>query len=248
MDNSSLNKLPTELRNNIYQLVLHDQRGITISVQQVSIYKNKLRIDLSDATANRLAITTTSKQIRAESLAIFYLCNSFFIRANVFDWWRQKNPMALQLSSLVQWLKVAGREVDRSQLEVVVHIGIWNMPRTILNPEHVGAQLKFLSHVLLPVCPSIKLRMRIVWDRDTLGADHDLRTSFEVDLPVASTSDCVRSIETTTTQVRADSTGGARQAGAGAASWRSFSRLSMCQYNLRVVAGMQGRIHYEHVT
>ena len=70
MDSSLLGKLPRELRDGVYVLVLH-------APNDIHIYDEDGQPSLGDALRihKPLALTTTCKQIRGESLPLFYAVN-----------------------------------------------------------------------------------------------------------------------------------------------------------------------------
>lgn len=71
MENSPFNELSAELRIAIYELVLVDDRVVNISISNEPL-------EAPSNPKNRLALTETCKQMRAETMPIFLGCNGFF--------------------------------------------------------------------------------------------------------------------------------------------------------------------------
>ncbi|GIZ47088.1 hypothetical protein CKM354_001018900 [Cercospora kikuchii] len=79
MENSSLNKLSAELRNEIYELVLAQDKPLVICSEHPN----------PDSTAIQPPLTRVCRQIRAEALELFYYCNTFVIEmisSRLWDW------------------------------------------------------------------------------------------------------------------------------------------------------------------
>jgi len=80
MESSSLNKLPPELRNSIYELALCPAEDITFSM----LGDSRLMSNPSP-TQRVLALTATCKQIRDECLLMFYAQNEFHVTMDLCD-------------------------------------------------------------------------------------------------------------------------------------------------------------------
>ena len=78
MNDSPLNRLPAELRNNSYELVLTKRCRVIIDHESV---RRNAKLKAPNLIANALALTRTCKQIHAESAAIFYARNELTILA-----------------------------------------------------------------------------------------------------------------------------------------------------------------------
>lgn len=79
MENSSLNRLSAELRNEIYELVLAQDKPLVICSEHPN----------PDSTAVQPPLTRVCRQIRAEALELFYYCNTFVIEmisSRLWDW------------------------------------------------------------------------------------------------------------------------------------------------------------------
>jgi hypothetical protein len=74
MEECPLNRLPGELRNRIYELALFQSSGITVFVSGVRPHLFK-----PTETKNILSLTETCKELRHESLPIFYQVNKFVL-------------------------------------------------------------------------------------------------------------------------------------------------------------------------
>ncbi|KAK3708537.1 hypothetical protein LTR37_011432 [Vermiconidia calcicola] len=80
MESSPLLKLPAELRDTVFELALctHNDTGDNHTVT-VSVQAEKPRITTPYPVSRVLALTATCKKLRAETLPIFYGCNTFNI-------------------------------------------------------------------------------------------------------------------------------------------------------------------------
>ena len=74
MDSSPFSRLPAELRNNIYELALHQDAELLVSKNKIRYPHLKLR---SSKPYRALAFTQTCRDIRLESSALFYKVNTF---------------------------------------------------------------------------------------------------------------------------------------------------------------------------
>lgn len=74
MENSPLNKISAELRNQIYELVLMHEHPISITADD---YVSDLRATNFKLKSHPLALLHTCKQISNESTALFYGNNAF---------------------------------------------------------------------------------------------------------------------------------------------------------------------------
>ncbi|KAK3719148.1 hypothetical protein LTR37_004712 [Vermiconidia calcicola] len=80
MDNSPLAKLPAELRNRIYLLALRNEQPIIVVVRSGGRPQEAYRRLYELRTPQ--ALTLTCKQIRNESINMFYSANAFDIRTS----------------------------------------------------------------------------------------------------------------------------------------------------------------------
>ncbi|KAF2765370.1 hypothetical protein EJ03DRAFT_354950 [Teratosphaeria nubilosa] len=86
MDASPLQKLPAELRNDIYELVLTQNRPINLSVgKKKDECLAKLDYNNRRISPNFLAITTTCRTIRADTRQMFYFVNDFVVGRQGMD-------------------------------------------------------------------------------------------------------------------------------------------------------------------
>ncbi|CAK1366563.1 unnamed protein product [Cercospora beticola] len=79
MENSPLNKLSAELRNEIYELVLAQDKPLVICSEHPD----------PNSTAVQPPLTRVCRQIRAEALGLFYHCNTFLIEmitSRLWEW------------------------------------------------------------------------------------------------------------------------------------------------------------------
>lgn len=80
MERSPLTRLPPELRNRIYELVLRSDD--TIEIMDNGIVNGRLALYSRDAAESRiLALTITCGKVRAECLQLFYSVNTFLFNA-----------------------------------------------------------------------------------------------------------------------------------------------------------------------
>ena len=91
MDQSTLRKLPAELRNQIYELALQQSHGVTV---ELTCQRNEMlrsRSEYENAWTRRpllqnsLSLTMTCKAIREESLGLFYSTNNFTLQLNLLN-------------------------------------------------------------------------------------------------------------------------------------------------------------------
>ncbi|CAK1366566.1 unnamed protein product [Cercospora beticola] len=76
MENSPPEKLPAELRNEIYRLVVSADKPLTVCAQSPGYHK-----------AIQPPITRVCRQIRDESLGVFYHCNDFVFEVVSAECW-----------------------------------------------------------------------------------------------------------------------------------------------------------------
>lgn len=126
MDASPLAKLPPEIRNATFELVLLVPTGITIDLEF-------WRSDLPELTNNEsevraaLALMTTCRQIRQEALSTFYGANEFIIDMTDLldedDHARSRKTVKIRAYLLRGWLQSLG-EGARFLRHLVIDLGI----------------------------------------------------------------------------------------------------------------------------
>ncbi|KAK5700369.1 hypothetical protein LTR17_022977 [Elasticomyces elasticus] len=127
MDASPLRKLPAELKNVIYELVLVADAGSSGS-RELVIFASKdgkkpdyrsrhddaritTRAEHKQRARNAMSLTTTCKEIRAETLQMFYHLNTFVLawaarRHSVGNWgWQREKGYTKALTVCKQWLE-----------------------------------------------------------------------------------------------------------------------------------------------
>ncbi|KAK4633196.1 hypothetical protein CLAFUR0_03312 [Fulvia fulva] len=100
MDASPFNKLPAELRNNIYEFALTMPRDIELRcVDREEDQSSVLQLGTSDAR-DHLRLLSTCKQIRQEALPLFFFCNCIKIHTDLFCTFNQAlNEAAMHKAS-----------------------------------------------------------------------------------------------------------------------------------------------------
>lgn len=121
MDCSSLQRLPTELRVEIYRLVIVRKNGVFIASP-----RDKMRI--MDKERNILALTETCKLLRTESLPELYGRNKFDYLNAVWAPKVRLNIPHVQLPSagagiLRAWLHSIGKENSKSIRSLTFDLG-----------------------------------------------------------------------------------------------------------------------------
>lgn len=109
MEASPLGRLPAELRNEIYWLVLEAQDPIQIYCV------NK---DFFQARRVPLAITATCRAIRSESLGIFYASNTFELHPEL-----RADPEAVEVVDLCAWVRAIGIKNFKLAKSVTIDVG-----------------------------------------------------------------------------------------------------------------------------
>ncbi|KAK5117805.1 hypothetical protein LTR85_008780 [Meristemomyces frigidus] len=71
MEVSPFRRLPAELREQTYKLVLHEPEGVHFSIEEAP--------RVTTGRSHRLAITKVCKPIRHESLPLWYSADTFMI-------------------------------------------------------------------------------------------------------------------------------------------------------------------------
>lgn len=106
MDNSPLNDLPAELRNEIYGYVLEGPRPITIQVESWRV-KNKSRKHLKSA----LNLLSTCRQIREEGLPILLSGNKIILESSLSgnsDFDQDKHQLSTITKNAREWIRRFG--------------------------------------------------------------------------------------------------------------------------------------------
>lgn len=117
---SGLFTLPPELRNEIYTLILQQPRTIS-----VSLVKNAPK--LLSHSKNIMALTRVSRQIRSESLRLFYAINRFSLHTDIFDhaqvvadnddvYWHR-------VTWIHEWLNAIGNAQAKAISKITVQLG-----------------------------------------------------------------------------------------------------------------------------
>lgn len=83
MDSSLLARLPPEIRNHIYEYALQARSPLTTNLMRNQ--ETFRPLPTSFARKSSLALTKTSKQVRHESLRMFYALNGFEVRMDEHD-------------------------------------------------------------------------------------------------------------------------------------------------------------------
>ena len=81
VDTSPLLRLPPELRNEIYELILYQQDGVVVDVQDG---QPQVICD-TDERVRMLTLTATCKKIRGETRLLFFSINRFRVRSRQLE-------------------------------------------------------------------------------------------------------------------------------------------------------------------
>ncbi|KAK4554392.1 hypothetical protein LTR86_008600 [Recurvomyces mirabilis] len=114
MDGSPLGRLPPELRNYIYELVLQVSKPIHVRCTDL----NNTR-----GFGASIAFTTTCRAIRSESLGIFYAVNTFTLHTTYMPEikkWGTKSGDRLLNNSILAWTSAIGSENCKSAKGIVI--------------------------------------------------------------------------------------------------------------------------------
>lgn len=122
MDVSPLARLPSELRNNIYEFVFYQRRTVIVNIRDGHAqWQPPLR------ETQPLALAGTCKQLRSESLPVFYGINTFEIFPGIAQRHCCNMTTEADLSFIDHWTSALGPAAKHIQ-DVIVEIGtLWDM-------------------------------------------------------------------------------------------------------------------------
>lgn len=129
MDESLFGKLPPELRNRIFHIVLSRPSRVYIPIES---YLDD-HYDLNDYVHERdaLNLAATCKQIRSECLPVFFAVNEFVLSSNSLDWLsppsrdsRRRRNTRREVQALRGWIHSLGTSVEHLS-EIVVFNYAW---------------------------------------------------------------------------------------------------------------------------
>lgn len=163
MESSFLARLPAELREEIYELVLcrHQPHSILLSSRPPTIPAQR-------AASTPLSLAQTCRQIRIESLPIFFGGNRFEFRTDrISTHERPYGAGALWLPSLENWLYTIG-DTNRRRLRTVdIEIRFWTVhPLDSRDGQFAYVVWSCLLPVLemLPPSTEVWLSCRLLWN------------------------------------------------------------------------------------
>ncbi|PPJ51503.1 hypothetical protein CBER1_07969 [Cercospora berteroae] len=113
MENSLLGKLPAELRNNIYKFVLEAEKPLVICSQSRNLN-----------TATQPSLTRVCRQIRSETLEIFYHSNTFIAEIETYSetTWSKADGVTDRADQIEKWFNCTTRKhyttIHDLQLEI----------------------------------------------------------------------------------------------------------------------------------
>ncbi|KAK5117810.1 hypothetical protein LTR85_008785 [Meristemomyces frigidus] len=128
MDNSPLGKVPPELRNNIFDLVLLPPPDTSINMLASPYGLPKPSRDSKAHLRDALALMATCKQIRQESSTTFYGANDFFI--DVSEGRREncqadlRRAIASESRMMCRWLDGLGPNAAHLR-NITIYFGRW---------------------------------------------------------------------------------------------------------------------------
>ncbi|KAK5117804.1 hypothetical protein LTR85_008779 [Meristemomyces frigidus] len=172
MDCSPLKKLPPELRKSIYEYILCEHEEIHLSVKESISLLKSLRPENKDGGALdcNLGITVACKEVRHESVGLFFAKNSFIVHADVMDWatsftgcadLKAKTRMAVLI--LRGWLHSLGDNVRLLQ-SVEITLGQWDASESVeAGPQFVLEAIKHFNAAFrgIPIKPTIAVE--VIW-------------------------------------------------------------------------------------
>lgn len=125
---SRFESLPPELRNYIYELVLVERYGISLSMR---LYSQKLWMTFPSRKSNVMALTTVSRGLRKESLPIFFSVNDFRFKTTGSHKGTpivHEREFTFQLTCVNSWLKAVGEQDIRRIGSLTVDVSSWLFP------------------------------------------------------------------------------------------------------------------------
>lgn len=141
MDNSPLSRLPGELRNKLYELVLFEEDGVTVSPTGPKtwlIHKRRFGKPSGPRPLSVVGLPATCKAIRSECLRIFYAINTFTFETKHFE---QQDRTALWFKRLAAWVSHRQRERILKIDNVVIDLGDWTCKGALSPPKLQGIPL-----------------------------------------------------------------------------------------------------------
>ena len=182
MDDSPLSKLPGEVRNEIYQLALRHTSPIIIC-------KNENEVMAVNSTP-AMALTAVCRQMRKETLKIFYAVNSFTIQTEYFNSCYDSmiedgddfDPPDV-LSSITAWLAHIGIENKNQIPHLCVDLGFFTIEEMYCMSEFY-LQFALWEIVSLPL-PSTVLHSSIAYEFTEMPFEEVHLTLEFVDFPLA---------------------------------------------------------------
>lgn len=134
MENSLLNRLPAEMRNEIYRLVVTSSTALKVCSSSVTNHDDDDDDGRSGPTATQPALTKVCKKIRAESLGLFYLSNKFNIHITGSPRGNSKlqEDFERQTIEVTRWLRqtTARNHLLISRLKLVMYMP-WESGRAV---------------------------------------------------------------------------------------------------------------------
>lgn len=146
MERSPFAILPAEIRNYIYHLTLRDTETLILDFEVPDRHGRYLVF----GQRHLLALTETCRQIRSESLPLFYGINDFFVVVGDLKWTakiknktsaHRKEPLWL----FQNWLRTIGFESARCIRAVEMNAFAWPEEGA---SRHVGYAVRLLSSIL----------------------------------------------------------------------------------------------------
>lgn len=157
MDQSPLQTLPAEMRNNIYEPVLWQPGPV-----KVSIIQEKPRLARSVFDTNTIkkpvivGLPATCKELRQECLQLYLSVNHFRFRTMHFDRHREAGSW---MTTLMDWRSMIGLDQAKQIRHVTIDLGTWTCaadghykPRIQRNPRLLCLRYVFHSRADVQLC------------------------------------------------------------------------------------------------
>ncbi|PPJ51509.1 hypothetical protein CBER1_07967 [Cercospora berteroae] len=133
MENSPLEKLPAELRNEIYRLAVSANKPLNVCARSPGYHK-----------AVQPPITRVCRQIRGESLGIFYHCNDLVFKVVSAECWDDgADNIGDRMDEIELWLKCT-RKKNRAAIRNLQIVCGSNF-----RPPNYDSEWQFLKGMLL---------------------------------------------------------------------------------------------------
>ena len=162
MDDSPLQMLSPELRNTIYELVLYQPDGVVVSVWDGRPQLKRR----AEQRNNPLALTQTCKQVREESVLLFYYINCFQLRSYQLDEVMEKEAID---SSRIGWrggLQKWIGNVGKFNLSQIGQLEIWTGHWKLFTDDFskiAGRSIQKLQSDLEDINIQVNITMNIDW-------------------------------------------------------------------------------------